>query len=60
MSQTAIVECKRQFFENKTEELFDPVKVDIPAKIELTDREKGNLCLDLRTVLDPQIMSIGL
>ena len=56
----AILECKRRFFGNKIEEPCDPVEVDIHSKIELTDREKGNLCLDPRTVLDPQIMSIGL
>ena len=26
----------------------------------MIDREKGNTCLDPRTVLDPRIMSIGL
>ena len=53
----ATLECERRFFGNKTEELFDELDDTIQKKIELSDREKGVLCLDARTVLDVSIMT---
>ena len=47
----AILEHERRFFNNTTKELFDEDDVDASKRIKLSDREKGQLLLDLRICL---------
>ena len=47
----ALLECERRFFGNETEDPFDEDDIEASKRIKFSDREKGQLLLDLRTCL---------
>ena len=47
----ALLECERRFFCNEIEVPFDEDDIEVSKRIKFSNREKGQLLLDLRTCL---------